>query len=457
MAAARRDGPFHAASSVTTYASSMTEIHLATDVFVAGNFPELTYNDRIGSGLGEGVERYLVRNSGGTLIVHGPSKTGKTVLIEKWLPQDAAIWIKGDEITSVDDLYRRIIDDLGLFTEISHTASVSGKVGVNGSGGLGLKGILKFRAGAEASLEAQGTKAESRTALSVSVVKARLRQKPVPIVIDDFHFIDPSLRLDVARAVKDIARYTRVVLIAIPHAAFSPLRDLQDMNWRVTDLPVGRWEPKELEQIAHDGFNLLGVVDHGDKIAGRLAGESRKAPAIMQAACLDYVLDVMQIDETAVPAHDAVAARDWGQFFHVLANNRKPSAFDILLEGKKTRGRTRIARTLVTGDVTDIYGAILRTLSKMGAPEATTKKEIAARMAEVVEDAPKPETISKTLKYLADIAEQVRGDDDPALTYQDPNLHLLDPFFAFYLAHGRWELPPFIAPQEESDDEDEDL
>lgn len=434
----------------------MTNMHLATDVFVAGNFPEFTYNDRLGSGLGQGVERYLVRNSGGTLIVHGPSKTGKTVLIEKWLPQNAAIWVKGDEIGSVDDLYRRIIDDLGLFTEISQAVSVSGQVGVNGSGGLGLKGILKFRMGVDASVGAEGSKAVSRTALSVSVVKSRLRDKPVPIVIDDFHFIDPSLRLDVARAVKDIARHTRVVLIAIPHAAFSPLRQLQDMNWRTTDLQVDRWNTEELEQIAHDGFKLLGVIDHGDTIAERLAAESRGAPAIMQAACLDYALDVMQIEQTAEPARDAVEPRDWHQFLHILARNRKPSAFDILLEGKKTRGKTRNARTLVTGEVTDIYGAILHTLSRMGVPEATTKKEIAARMAELVVDAPKPETISKTLKYLAEIAEEIRGDDDPALTYQDPDLHLLDPFFAFYLAHGGWELPAIIAAQEEQDDGNDD-
>lgn len=419
----------------------MVDVHSATDVFVAGTFPALTFNDRLTTDLKKKLTNYLVKGSGDCLVVHGASKTGKTVLVERWLPPETAIWIKGDEIGSVDDLYRRVIDDLGLFTEISvsETSQTSGGAGTGIEVGIG--SVLKWRLNADVAVQGGSGKSSSRSSLSVSVVKAQLRAKPVPIVIDDFHFIPEALRLPVAMAVKDLARLTRVVLIAIPHAAFAPLRKLQDLDWRVRDLSVKQWEVEELQQIGRDGFKLLGIVDHGEQIADRLARESRGAPAIMQALCLEYVTEVLHVWVTAVPAVDASEPANWQEFFEAVAEERKPSAFGYFVAGKKTRGRGRNTHILVTGQSTDIYGVVLHALSQMGVLSVTSKGEVSAKVSELVAAAPKPETVSKTLLQLADIARLQRGQADPALTYEDPELHILDPFLGFYLAYGRWVLP----------------
>ncbi|MGZ0711112.1 hypothetical protein ACWPKO_22565 (plasmid) [Coraliomargarita sp. W4R53] len=424
----------------------MEQILSATDVFVSNTFPAHTYNERQTTDLREKITKYLAKGNGECLVINGASKTGKTVLVERWLPPESAIWIKGDEIHSVDDLYRRVIDDLGLFTEVTRTESTSGTVGSGGGVEAGVGSILRFSMNLSAAAEVEETTSSGRTQMNVSVVKASLRRKPVPIVIDDFHFLDKPLRLAVAKAVKDLARLTRVVLIAIPHAAFEPLQDLQDLDWRVIHLEVKRWGSEELAQIAHDGFELLGLVDHGETIGRRLAEESRGAPAIMQVLCLEYVTEVLDVWTVVTPKKEADEPRDWNLFLRQVATQRKPSAFDAIIKGKKTRGKERLARELVDGRQTDIYGAVLLTISEMGVVLTTSKNAIAQKMNQIVVDAPKPETVSGTLGHLSSIAENVRGQGDPALTYSDPELQILDPFLAFYLAHGEWELPEPIEP-----------
>lgn len=416
------------------------EIYDSTAVFVSGTYPTLTFNDRVDTDLQRRVTDYLRKGEGRCLLVHGASKTGKTVLVERWLPIDAAIWIKGDEISSVDDLYRRIIDDLDLFTDVSSAESTSGAVG-GGAGIEGGVGVLKFKVDTTASVNDSRSSTSSRQSLNVSVVKSALRLKPVPLVLDDFHFMDAALRLDVAKAVKDLIRITHVVLIAIPHSSFEPLRTLPDMDWRVQTLEVAKWDDDELAQIARDGFPLLGIVDHLENIGMRLARESRGAPAIMQTLCLEYATEVMGLWNTAVPALDASSPGTWRGFLRKVAEGKKPIAFDAFLEGKEVRGTDRAERVLLSGERTDIYGAVLFTLSEMNIFGSVTKFAIADKMQGIVESAPSASTISGNLTHLAEIAEKVRGHGDPALTYQDPELQILNPFLSFFLTYGEWELP----------------
>lgn len=419
----------------------MVDVYQSVEVFVPGTYPVHTYNDRLSTTLRSQVTKYITKGSGDCLVVHGASKTGKTVLIERWLPATSAIWIKGDEIQSVDDLYRRIIDDLGLFVEVTTAGSSTEEATVGGGVEAGVSNLLKFRLeGSLRSTEGQ-TATVTRSSLPVSVVKAQLRSKPVPIVIDDFHFINDEVRLGVAQAVKDLARLTRVVMIAIPHAAFEPMRKLQDMDWRVRDLEVTRWSSDELLQIAIDGFDLLDIDDTSNALGKRLAAESRGAPAIMQALCLEYVTEVLQLWQTASPKASATAPADWHTFLSSVASERKPSAFGSLIQGKDTRGTSRAARKLHDGRTTDIYGAIFLTLSRMGIVDRVSKFDLAHNMTQLVLGAPTASTIAGTLRNLADVAKKHRGQGDPALTYQDPELQILDPFLAFYLAHGEWALP----------------
>jgi uncharacterized protein YcfJ len=102
------------------------------EVFIAGRYPELTYNPRGSREQEKELKRYLA-DSGKALTISGPSKSGKTVLLQHNLPETDAIWINGSDLTSASVLYGKIVDWLGIFDMLevqqqSGTAT-GGKIG----------------------------------------------------------------------------------------------------------------------------------------------------------------------------------------------------------------------------------------------------------------------------------------------------------------------------------------
>jgi hypothetical protein len=73
----------------------------------------VTYTPRPEAGLETAIEDYL-EEGGGVLVVTGPSKCGKTVLLEHTVPD--ALWLDGGTIDSTDRFWRLIVDELGGFT-----------------------------------------------------------------------------------------------------------------------------------------------------------------------------------------------------------------------------------------------------------------------------------------------------------------------------------------------------
>lgn len=418
------------------------EYYAADEVFAPGTFPKHTFSNRSSTTLQSELSDYLRTGLGSCLIVHGPSKTGKTVLVERWLPPENAIWIRGDEVDSLSSFHARIVDALGLYTKSSKTST---QTSTNGSAsGIDLDvipGALKYTLNTSSEDSTSSSTSHSRDSLPVSAVKQALSRKPVPIVIDDFHFIAPDVREKISETVKDLIRLTRVILIAIPHVAFEPLRLLRDMDWRIIDLEVTYWETGELEEIASDGFPLLNIKDVEGTFGRRLAEESRGAPFIMQALCLAYVDSVLDLMETAPITRAAVDPDSWPGFLSRVATRRKPGIFEKLAKGKDSRGQERNVLELKDGQSTDIYGAILLTLKHSRLSRKVDFKELSSEMGRLIRNAPPASSVSQTLGHLADIAEQNRGQGDPAITYIKPELEIVDPVLSFYILNADWRLP----------------
>lgn len=68
---------------------------LTKNVFVAGRSPDVTYNPRNDWQLEAEVNSYLWQGPGKALSISGPTKSGKTVLVERLLPEHEAIWMQG--------------------------------------------------------------------------------------------------------------------------------------------------------------------------------------------------------------------------------------------------------------------------------------------------------------------------------------------------------------------------
>jgi hypothetical protein len=367
------------------------------EVFVAGQSPTITYNPRDDLHLEAEVLEYR-EQFGKALSVSGPSKSGKTVLIERIFPKGEAVWVEGGDLSSADHFWQRLADGLGLFDEIRERNERGTQRGRGGGAELGPPGLRGSWRGSSSSSEAEATE-RARTRTLPDLVRHALEREPLAIVIDDFQYVPQNVRRAIARAIKTLITRTHVVLIAVPHEAFEPVRAEPDMGGRVWQLAVEPWQVYELMFIAHEGFNALHIVDGREDVGQLLAQTSYGAPFLMQQLCHDYARAI-GVKETAAEAVPADEPGDWREFFTRVAERTKPGVFDNLLRGPDPRGQERTKRRFKIIDATiDIYGAVLYGISKVGVDRSIPSGEIVRALQDSLHEAPQSNQVSSVATY----------------------------------------------------------
>jgi hypothetical protein len=130
---------------------------------------------------------------------------------------------------------------------------VSGGVALAGTG---VKGTFQTETG---TTKSTGT-VTVRTHSPVGAARKELVDERVPLVIDDFHYVDPAVQLQIIRNLKDpIFNGVPVIVVAVPHCAYDPVRIETEMTGRVEQLPIAFWSADELRLIPAEGFPALNV------------------------------------------------------------------------------------------------------------------------------------------------------------------------------------------------------
>src|SRR5262245_56673753 len=93
---ARRSGEVVVAVLSSRFAGDPMSLR-ATEVFVPGAYPQHTYVQRSGLGL-EQVLRDAISTPGFLVSLAGPSKSGKTVLVERVIGRDQLIPVSGGSV-----------------------------------------------------------------------------------------------------------------------------------------------------------------------------------------------------------------------------------------------------------------------------------------------------------------------------------------------------------------------
>lgn len=425
---------------MTDAPKNMVPVYLTKQVFVAGRNPQYTYNPRQARQVEEQVRRYLA-DAGKALIIDGPTKSGKTTLIERIIPDDGtSIWMYGQELTSMGDFWSRIISHLRISGDYTEATS-AGRDELHGNATLA--GIPKAlsREYTETSREA---KSETRTVRiiepSEEVARLGLVDKPLPIVIDDFHYVPTSLKQPLARALKTVVRLTHIVLIAVPYDAFELVRQEPEMQGRVWRLQFPSWSEPELTEIATSGFKLLGLDDPGEAVAQHLARLSYSSPFILQQLCLDLVRWELNVVETGQRAEPIDLPQDLPRFLRLCADRTEPPVFARLLAGPRSKGTERQPIKMRDGVVTDIYGALMMTVKELLPAMEMTDRAIKLAMDRLCVTRVNVDRIANALSQISKIANSERGQSDPVLRMKEGKLYIVDPFFAFYLVHSSWSL-----------------
>jgi hypothetical protein len=411
------------------------ESHLTKDVFVAGAQPVVTYNPRDERHLEQELAMYLDQGPGRALTVYGPTKSGKTVLVERQLPRDETIWVEGPDLKSVDDFWERIVDWLGLYDLVEVTRQEATGTGQQMGIGLDAKFVSANLGKKNDNTQTTGVR-KGRTQAITSVARDALETVKTTIVIDDFHYVSEEAKRELVRGIKTVIKFCKVILIAVPHEAFATIRNEPDMNGRVSLLGIDVWAKKELQFIAERGFQALNVTDAAG-VGAALAERSYGAPFLMQDLCYQYVITVLRLYQTAPETLTVSKPPDWTEFLQQVANRTPSPMFEALLKGPKIRGQEREPRVFKSGETTDIYGMLLHAIAKVGKP-TVSHREIVKVVEQDFKEVPGGSTITAALGQMSKIAMTNREDSDAVVAYKNDALHILDPFLLLYLRYGTW-------------------
>jgi len=428
-------------------------------VFVPGKDATVTYNPRNDLLLESKLATYLQR-SGEIMTIIGPTKVGKSVLVEK--VANRRVWLEGSWIKSIDDFWARLASELHIPN--SHGRS-NEQVEVYKWNILGNLGFLQSSVGKD---ESQSEESNwSQTLPLDQAVSKVLRWQvelgaPCAVIIDDFHFLDPAIRVEVVRALKALVRQAvPAVLITLQHYRAVAARGVQDIGGRTKTLPVPAWEIEDLETIARQGFAALNLFDPLGRIGRRLALESYQSPALMQTLCLHLCDDpANSITETQQELTELKEPASWETFFRGVEDDLALDWLARLAQGPPVRGMARQHTTLADGRTLDGYQQILLGLNVLGPKLKTSVSELTESIRSLLaEDEIVDPRILAKLRKMTEIAatsldeELTPSDDDddeeveihrrrelqPVFEFDEDsaeqNVYLVDPFLSYAL---RW-------------------
>lgn len=415
-------------------------------VFTPIDFPVHSYVARET----EGLERKLktaFEIPKAVISISGPSKAGKTVLIEKQVGPDNLITVSGAEIRTVDDLWDLVLDALDAPDQTTDTTATtkSGEIAVKAEGELGFKLIAKAKLGADlkGGLAKSDGVSNTRSRRGLSDVVSAIADTPIVVFIDDFHYIEKSIQVGVARQVKAAAgKGVRMVLAAVPHRADDAVRSNSELRGRTAQVDVGFWRSDELAQIAVLGFQALGHKISPDQ-AARFAREACGSPQLMQQICLQLCIEdgifEARADGAALNLNDLIFAPDViaRALQGAAAQTDYTSLVDEMHQGPKVRGVERKEFAFKDGTKGDVYRAIL--LAIAAEPPASTigYSDLLRRIEEVCKsETPGSGSVVTSLRHATNLVRE-RQPAERIIEWEDTPaggvLNIIDPYLLFFL------------------------
>lgn len=416
----------------------------ASDVFVPGGMPQHTYVKREARRL-EAEIASVADKSTKLITVTGPTKSGKTVLVNGILPRKErkAIWIDGGSVTDEGDFWDVVCQELDATTSQENSSTVEantkGQLTVGGTAKLPIVGQAKAEGAIEHDRKRSTQKKGGRSVSSKTAGLRSLREKQIPVVVDDFHYIERETQGRLVRALKPLVfEGLPVFLIAIPHRRYDAIRVEREMTGRLLAVKVEFWTPEELAHIPQEGFPLLNVEVTGGVVSS-LSREANGSPHLMQDFCLQLCKDE-GVDATEQKKREIREFRP--DLFKRVAKASGRVVYDRLAQGPRSR-TDRKQRRLKSGGEADIYKVCLLALAKLEPGlEKISYDTLRGAIRNILEsDIPQAHEVSRVMENMAEISRSEET-SPPVLDWEteERELHITDPYFAFYLKWGVEEI-----------------
>ena len=375
---------------------------------------------------------------GQIVSLSGPSKSGKTVLVERIVERENLIAISGASISSPEELWGKVLDWMDIPESKTDTSKVHGATGAGFQAGF--PGIVKVavdgKGGAETS---SGTSQQtSFRRRGLQDVIHEIGNSDFVVLIDDFHYMKRDAQQVVAMALKEAVQHLlKVVTVTAHHRGDDVVRVLSELRGRVRSIDLDYWERNELEQIGKKGFDKLNV-DVPISLIRNFAQEAAGSPQLMQLLCLQacFVLDIhKKKDLQQRPEINDSKVKDI--FLQASSNTDFRTLVNVLDAGPRTRGTERKIYSLYDGTSGDVYKVILKALSADPPQLSYTYDQLLERIKIVcVSDVPVGSSVVGTCSQMAKLAQE-KFPNERAIDWDDQTqvLDIPDPYLLFYL---RW-------------------
>lgn len=413
----------------------------ARDVFTPGSYPEHTYVQRADSNIEQHL-RDALEVPGQLISISGPSKSGKTVLVERVVGRENLITVTGAGIKTGDDLWHRVLDAIGEPTQTTalDTTSHKGAVAFGGKGSAGVPLVAKGEVSVNGTLESGEQQSIGITASRRGLLQVvrEIAKSSFVLLVDDFHYIDRAAQGLVAQAMKEAVRQeVKIVTAAVTHRSDDVIRSLADLRGRVANLDLRYWDLDSLIRIAHLGFGKLNIT-FDEEAVKKFATEAAGSPQLMQAICLAACQE-MEIRE-AKDRHTLTACSEaqWRAIFErIVTVSDYRSLVEILAAGPKTRGTDRLIFAFKDGTKGDVYRCILRAIAADPLRQTFPYQDILNRVAGLcVQLKPMGSAIIGSCHHIAELAIDTQPEQRVIDWDQEKSvLDVPDPYLLFYL---RW-------------------
>lgn len=402
----------------------MGETYKTTEVFSPGKASSVTYVHRENRAAESQLAKE-VRRGGNIVSVVGPTKMGKTVLVGQVV--EDRLWLEGQWLADIEAFWTKLAVQLNIPSTKTRSKSTSdvAKWSIKAKIDVGPGSLASDIGGdhGQTLLDGWSVDIPQDQAVVKALQDLKAAGRTHSIVIDDFHFVDPTVRTEIIRALKPLVfAGIPAILITLPHRKRDSFTGVADIGGRTRTISVEAWSKDELMQIAHKGFQALNVTDAGGAIADRLGEESYGSPELMQRFCLELCEDVNEVLETERwPVPLASPDGDWGSFFTTITDEQATAWLEKIARGPKSRGKPRNVLPLQDGRQLDGYQVLLAAMKALGPKLSMTvddvKQEVMALLAPGT-DIKKVQMTTK-LVHMTGIAATSLQDAPPEVDEED--------------------------------------
>lgn len=414
----------------------------SAEVFTPTSFPTHTYVEHYTHH--ERLLREWIRQSTQIASISGPSKAGKTVLVQHVVGEGNLIIVSGASVRTPDQLWDRVLDWWGE----PHTTTASSAdtntdiqnrehVANLGIAGTGMSG-RSTHGSTNAHLETSQATANRR---GLPQVVQELAYSPYTILLDDFHYIPAAIQSDVAQQLKDASsRGVRICVASVPHRADNVVLALPELRGRVLAIDLDYWSRKELLEIPRRGTTLLGL-EIDDATLQMFSREAAGSPQLMQSICLwmcNHVGVRENLEQVRHLQLDELSRKEILFLTSCTVDFR--SLVRALISGPRVRPGERRSYVHHDGRVGDVYLTVMRALA-MDPPLLSVDYAELNRRLEVLCNGAHPDgaSVTRACNTFHQIASTFAQPTGPSLEWDEQAQVLLlpDPYLLFYL---RWSV-----------------